>query len=203
MLNPCRLERWLFSFLFQRTAAVVSLNFCHIHCTPIVTWFHGRNTVPKHPHKLLKLLLRVLQHNPLTRCPTACPICSTHSHFCQIFAEHTASVCCLCTELESVCRLRDSLATLLLDIFRHFLLADQFYTSQMARWRVAGAFCSLSKPLKLPTYTHTQHTNQGWNSFFLCCYNTVWHDGVMSIISIFLNLFNLTILVISAPNRST
>ena len=70
---------------------MVSLNLCHSHYTPIVTWFYGRNTVSK-------LLLRALQHNPLFRRPSARPICSRHSYLCQNFAEHTASVFCLCTE---------------------------------------------------------------------------------------------------------
>ena len=44
------------SFLFQRTAAVVSLDLCHIHYAPIVTWFHGTNNFTNYSHESCNII---------------------------------------------------------------------------------------------------------------------------------------------------
>lgn len=63
--------------------------------------------------------------------------------FAKTFSEHTASVCCLCAEFilcaAYVVRWQPH-------IWTHFLLADQIYTSQLARWGAAGTVYSLGKP---------------------------------------------------------
>lgn len=122
MLKLCSLEkRWLLvgSFLFRRTATVVSMDLCHLQRTPKTTCFRAEIQYWKSPWKLLKLLLQVLQHNPLSCCPSVCSVCWTHS-----FSEQLVDFVC------RSCGLAGNA------VFGHILplfLEDQFYTSQLAR----------------------------------------------------------------------
>lgn len=123
-LLPVPLKRWLLnvgSFLFQRPAAVVSINLCHLQYTPKVTCFmaeiqyrnvHG--SFSNYSYKSCNII-----HFPAV-------------HQYAQYAEHTASV----SSLLILC-VACAVSWLHLDIFCHFFLADQFYISQLARWIAA------------------------------------------------------------------